>query len=994
MISSLRRRIGTLGSSLALLLTLFSSPAQAAAPAWQDELGRRALQHEDYDSWNRVTGAVLSRDGRWAGFSIRPAKGQVTLKIREVKTQKEYSVAGGSRLRFSHDSRYAAYMIQPDPEVVKSLRKKGKKSSELPKAKLQILDLVEDRHVTLQDVRSMTMPEEGSGWIAYVPEEPGADVGPKAGTVMESEAYSIQGGALAAPGREEAPAGEPEKKTKEKREKENGDVLVLRSLTTGVERRFPNVTSHRFSKFGARLALATSATDAEADGVHVVELADGAVTQIASGRGSYRSLSFSEDEQQLSFVTDRDDYGPEKPSVAIHHWKAGDEAAQKIVDESSEGMPEGWWIATSRPTFTEDGRRLLFDTQPRPEDAGKTAEELKKEKEAKELEPQAVVDIWHWKDDALQPQQLLRANRERNRGYRALYDVEAGKMVQLATLEIPSVRVSASSTADVAVGISDKKYAVSRSWEAPGFSDSYIVDLVTGESALALEKVRGTATLSPGGRYLTWWDADAERLMAMSVEAREPFDMGAGIPTSLANELHDTPSPPRSYGLAGWREDDASALVYDRYDIWQVDPAAPSDAVCLTGQSGREDRTRYRYQRLDFEERFVPAGEPLLLSVFNEATKASGYSRLVPGGAADDDAARVEPLLLLDERVGSATKAKDASTLLLTRETFRRSPDLWATSTEFEDLARLSWANPQQREFLWGTAELVHYETTGGTPLDGILYKPDNFDPSHKYPMMVYFYERSSDGLHRYVVPAATRASINYSFYASRGYVIFVPDIPYETGTPGQSAANAILPGIQTVVDMGFVDEARIGVQGHSWGGYQIAYLVTMTNVFACAEAGAPVSNMTSAYGGIRWASGLSRMFQYEKTQSRIGDTLWNARELYVQNSPVFFADKVETPLLMLHNDEDGAVPWYQGIEMFVALRRLGKPAWLFNYNGEGHGLSRPENMLDFTKRMQQYFDFYLKDGPATKWITEGVPAVDKGRDLGLEPVSKAAVDR
>lgn len=1015
-------------------LAVFSQVAPAAssfAPRLpQDELGRRTLDHEDYDKWNRVEGQTLSRDGRWVGFLIRRAKGANTLKVREIDSKKEYTVEGGSRLRFSHDSRFAAYMVNPDPELIKTLRKKDTKSSDLPKPKLQILDLVVDRHVTLHDVQSMSMPEEGSGWIAYSPVKPGGDVEPKSGSAETTETYSISGGKLTEPTPEwakekeaetneraeaealkeastaeagtpevgtEEPAGESEKgaekrakgetkdKDKEKRKKDSGDVLVLRNLKTGIERRFPDVTSHRFSKFGARLALATSATDAESDGVHVVNLTSGEMVQIASGRGSYRSLSFSEDELQLAFVTDRDDYGPEKPSVAIHHWAVGSDSAKKIVDASDAAMPKDWWISSSRPTFTEDGHRLLFDTQPRPDDAGKTAEQLKKEKKDKDLDPQAVLDIWHWKDKALQPQQLLEANRERNRGYRALYDMEAGKMVQLANLKVPNVRVDTRSTADVAVGTSQSKYAVSRSWESPGFSDSYLVDLRTGEATLILEEIRGTAALSPGGTHVTWWNPDEERLFAMSTETRKPFDLGVGIPTALANELHDTPAPPRSYGIAGWRPEDAAVLVYDRYDIWEVDPSAPESATCLTGGAGRENGLRYRYTRLDRKERFIPSDAPLLLSVFSERTKGSGYARL--HAAADDVLGDVESLLLLDEQIGRPTKAQDANTLVFTRQTFRRSPDLWSTSMEFAELNRLSWSNPQQRDYLWGTAELVRYETTLGTPLDGTLYKPDNFDPSHKYPMMVYFYERSSDQLHRYVAPAATRASINYSFYVSRGYVIFVPDIPYENGSPGPSAANAILPGIQTVVDMGFVDKDRIGVQGHSWGGYQIAYLVTMTNVFACAEAGAPVSNMTSAYGGIRWASGMSRMFQYEKTQSRIGDTLWNARDRYIENSPVFFADKVETPLLMLHNDKDGAVPWYQGIEMFVALRRLGKPAWMLNYNGEGHGLGKPENMLDFTKRMQQFFDHYLMGGPATKWITDGVSAVDKGRDFGLDPV-------
>ncbi len=174
-------------------------------------------------------------------------------------------------------------------------------------------------------------------------------------------------------------------------------------------------------------------------------------------------------------------------------------------------------------------------------------------------------------------------------------------------------------------------------------------------------------------------------------------------------------------------------------------------------------------------------------------------------------------------------------------------------------------------------------------------------------------------------------------------------------------------------------------MQGHSWGGYQTAYLATQTDMFACGESGAPVSNMTSAYGGIRWGTGMSRMFQYEKSQSRIGDTLWNARDKYINNSPLFFADKVNTPLLILHNDQDTAVPWYQGIELFVALRRLEKPAWMLNYNGEPHGVMGDANRKDFAKRMQQFFDHYLKGEAMPVWMADGLPAVDKGKKFGFE---------
>ena len=448
-------------------------------------------------------------------------------------------------------------------------------------------------------------------------------------------------------------------------------------------------------------------------------------------------------------------------------------------------------------------------------------------------------------------------------------------------------------------------------------------------------------------------------------------------------------------------------MIYDKFDIWKLDPTGKADPVCLTEGVGRERSIQFRYQQLDREQRAIDLEQPMMLTAFNRETKAAGFfvraaatkakdsknssgsksgnkeSEDEKDGAEEDSS--LKQLIMLDERFGRLTKAKNSDEVVFTRSTFERCPDLWSSSTAFKKISRISDINPQQENYSWGTAELVHWDATDGQKLDGLLYKPDGFDPEKKYPMMVYFYERNSDNLHAYYTPSAGRSIINHSFYVSRGYLLFVPDIPYKTGEPGPSAANAILPGVQSLVDLGFVDEEKIGMQGHSWGGYQTAYLVTQTDMFACAESGAPVSNMTSAYGGIRWSSGMSRMFQYERTQSRIGDDLWSARDKYIANSPLFFADKINTPLLILHNDEDGAVPWYQGIELFVAMRRLEKPSWLLNYNGNPHWVMGDANRRDFAIRMQQFFDHYLMDAPEPEWMAVGLPAVDKGKKFAIE---------
>jgi len=370
----------------------------------------------------------------------------------------------------------------------------------------------------------------------------------------------------------------------------------------------------------------------------------------------------------------------------------------------------------------------------------------------------------------------------------------------------------------------------------------------------------------------------------------------------------------------------------------------------------------------------------MLLKANNEITRADAYYSFdleKPG--------QQKVLYAENYRLSTPRKAKDDNLVVFTKEDFQTYPNLLATNLSFKKQVQISDAAPQQDEFIWGTAELVSWRSLDGRVLEGTLHKPANFDPNKKYPMIVNFYEKSSDRLLSYHMPENHRSTIDYHYYTSNGYVIFNPDVYYKDGYPGESAFNCVMPGINHILEMGFVDPKRIGAQGHSWGGYQVAYLATRTNMFAAIESGAPVVNMFSAYGGIRWKSGLNRAFQYEHTQSRIGKSIWEAPLRYLENSPLFTADKIETPILIMHNDDDGSVPWYQGIEFFIALRRLQKPAWLLNYNEADHWPMRLPDMHDFQIRMAQFFDHYLKDAPMPKWMKEGVPATKKGLETGYE---------
>ena len=336
-----------------------------------------------------------------------------------------------------------------------------------------------------------------------------------------------------------------------------------------------------------------------------------------------------------------------------------------------------------------------------------------------------------------------------------------------------------------------------------------------------------------------------------------------------------------------------------------------------------------------------------------------------------------------DYMLSNLVKAKDANVIMFTKESYEYFPDLYVSDLTFKKPVQITHEVDQQKPYIWGTTELISWTTPKGVKCEGVIYKPANFDPTKKYPLIVSFYETNSETLFSYRVPQPHRSTPDYHLYNSQGYIVFNPDIHYTDGHPGESCYDCVMSGVDKVLEGGYIDEKRIGAAGHSWGGYQTAYLSTRTDRFAAIESGAPVVNMFSAYGGIRWGSGMARAFQYEHTQSRIGGSIWEVPELYKENSPLHNLDKVKTPILIMHNDTDGHVPWYQGIEFFVALKRLGKTSWLLNYTGEPHWPVKMANRVDFQTRMLQFFNHYLKGADAPKWMTEGVKAVDQPYELG-----------
>ncbi|MBE0593650.1 MAG: S9 family peptidase [Gemmatimonadales bacterium] len=903
------------------------------------------LDHAAYEEWRSIDDAALSPDGQWALYRLTLQDGDPKLHVTGLAAPAEHEVARVASARFTRDSRYVVLLINPELAAVRSARRAGKKNDELPPDTVGVLAVATGTVTRLAPAKSYQVPEESGGWLAYL---------------LVDESVKRDSGAAG-----DTTGGVPTAARKGK-----GNTLVVRALDSGAEQRFDHVTEFSFTRDGSRLAFAASGPDSSSTGVWVLETAAGTAQSLVSGAGVFRSLAFDESGTQLAFLArlGAEDTLPH----TLFHWKAGAPAAREVVSGATAGLPDGWQVSRHRaPSFSKAGTRLFFGTAPAP------APDVK---DTLTDEERVTVEIWHWQDPTLQPMQKLQLRQEGERNYLAMLDLRRDRVTQLATEDLPEITVGRDGDADVALGVSELPYRMLSSWDSPDYRDVYLLDLRSGERVVLLEKTQASPRLSPQARYVAWYDLVDRAWFARPVSGGEVAELTKGIPYPLYDEEHDTPSLPSPYGMAGWTDDDRGVLIYDRFDVWLTDPRGRRPPRAITEGKGRSDSIAFRHVALDRDARAIDPSAPLLFSAFQPWTKAAGFYRDRVEGTGEP-----QPLVHADLRFTSPIKAREADVLLFTRESVSEFPDLRVTDADFSAPRRISDANPQQSRYRWATVELVEWLSDDGVPLQGLVYKPEDFDPAKQYPLMVNFYERDSDNLHVYHAPVPHRSVIRPVFYASRGYVVFMPDVKYRDGYPGESALEAVVPGVLRLVAQGYVDRERIGIQGHSWGGYQIAYIVTKTNLFRAAGAGATVSNMISAYGGIRWGSGASRMFQYERTQSRIGATLWEAPLRFVENSPIFWADKIETPLLMMANDQDGAVPWYQGIELFVALRRLGKPAWLVNYNGEPHWPVSFAEKRDWNIRMQQFFDHYLMEAPAPVWLERGIPALEKGRTLGLE---------
>ncbi len=898
------------------------------------------LDHSVYNSWKNLKNSVISNNGSLIAFELDPQKGDGKLILFSVDAHEYDTIQRGANAALMPGADVMVFRIKPQFDTVRQAKLKKVKKDKLPKDSLGILIIADKKIMKFPAIKRVAVPEKESGWIAFLLEKPKAHN-------TENDTTAI-------------------KEKKKKKTKEG--LLVILNPVTGDSVSFDHISRFAFSKNGRACAMIKTLNDSiDSVYVDVFNTKKQRLVPVFRQKGFSENISVDESGTQLAFTFSSDT--AKKKAFGLYYFDIEKKDLKNVSGDQNNRLRKGWSVSKEgKIFFNKKSNELYFGTRPRP--AAEPKDTLTEDEKVS-------LDIWNWQDNLLQPQQLKQLDREKKRSYTAVYFPKDEKLVQLAVPEMEDVNIVVRAEGKYALGYNDKPYRKMISWDASRYEDVYLVDRKTGERKMILRKVASRTSLSPNQNYVAWYNIADSSWNIYSITTETVKNVTKSLNVNFYNEWNDIPNEAGAYGMAGWDRDD-NLILYDRYDLWKIDPSQKNGPVNITGGTGRKTNIRFRYSRLDPDEKNLP--DVLLLSAFNEKNKDAGFYSL------DLKNNGLQKLAMGAAFYHHPVKAKKADRLIWRKESFTDYPDLYTSNLIFQQIEKVSDANPQQSQYIWGTTELVDWFSFDGDSVQGILVKPENFDPTKKYPMLVYFYERSSQRLNRYYVPKPIRSVINWTYYASNGYLIFIPDIKYKTGYPGPSAFNYIISGTQSMCDKyPFIDRQRLGIQGQSWGGYETAYIVTQTNMFRAAMAGAPVSNMTSAYGGIRWGSGLSRAFQYEDSQSRIGGTLWDKLPLYILNSPVFFVDRIETPLLMMHNDHDGAVPWYQGIELFTAMRRLHKPVWMLVYNGAPHNLSRRADMEDLTVRMQQFFDFYLKDAPGPSWMKYGVPAIDKGKDFGFK---------
>ncbi len=975
----------------------------------------REITPADMKAWKSIRQSELSGDGQWFAYVVAPNEGNATVVVRRTtegatETRIPVGETGGS-LDISGDSRWLGYLVGPDwvdssaaggrgsgrgasgraggPGTQGTGGRQGADSAKGPRetaTRFVVRNLASGEEKEFPRIRRFLFNTDTATWVALVG-YPAGSGGSATSGAPAGPARGVGGG-----GGGGGTAG--------------GASVMLYNLRSGELFNLGMIQEFAFDDAGDWLAYTMDTPDQVGNGVQLRNLRTNVSRAIDSERMLYRHLAWTDSSRALSVMRGKIESPPGRDTVfsilVFADFTEQGPEVRKVFDPTGRtDFPTGWKLASERaPSFSDDLSSVYFGirevgektvaagrsglVQPGAPGAGGRINQPTGRGNADEVS----LILWHAKDPRLQSQQIVQEQADRAYNYLSEYRFADDRFIRLANDSLRSVTVLPGGR--YALGTDNRAYQQEASWSGRNYMDVYRVDLRTGATTLLQKKKPAVGPMlpSPDGSKILYWGKDGN-YWVMSLATGDSVNITRSVPTSFVNtqDDHNNLFPP-AINARGWSSDNSAVLLYDNWDLWKV-PVNPSTgrAVNLTvdGKS-----TQVRYNRLyQFDDRGGAGGRfggpandegvdlsrPLYVGTYGEWTKKEGLSRIDPGkpGAVS---------LEFDTTRINVIKARDADTFMYTRQNFAEYPDWWVFKPGFAGGYRVTNVNPQMKDLPWSSgARLINYRSAKGDRLQAAMYLPADFDPSKKYPMLVTIYEKRSQNMRSFVAPSETRAP-DPALFTSRGYVVLDPDIVYRVNDPGMSAVWCVVPAVQAAIATGFVDAKKVGLWGHSWGGYQTAFLVTQTDIFAAAIAGAALTDMVSMYSSIYWNSGGTNQAIFESSQGRFKGNFTDNYDAYIRNSPVFHARNVRTPLLLLHNDKDGAVDFNQGITYFNTLRQLGKDVILLEYVGENHGLARRPNQKDYAIRMREWFDHYLKGAAPADWIMHGIPRIQMEEHL------------
>lgn len=953
----------------------------------------RQLTLNDLMTWKQIRAPQLSNDGRWFAYILAPNEGDAEVVIRGT-------AAGAKEMRFgigeppapqggfgapaapaaiaiSGNGKWAAFLIYPP----QSAARRGGRNGAGPGAgaptppptptRLGVVNLADGGKREFENVRAFRFAGDRSDWIAVhhgSPPSANAQVGQGTGTAGTGNA------------RDASPVG---------------TTLELVNLSGDTPVPIANVSEFAFNDAGEWIAYSISNADLIGNAIQARQLSTGITRSLDAQKATYRRIVWADSSDALAAVRVVSDTSGADERNTVLLWTHPSSPASKTVEitPGTSGMPPGLVLSSEYAIDFADSARVLYvglrePRPPRPRSertftppspggvapgAGNTGQVAAAPQTDAEV-PSLI--LWHWKDPRTQATQQVQENQDRGFAYVAVYNVASAKLARLTDDKVRTVQLGPRGT--WAVGSDIDAYERDAGIKGFAYRDLHAINVATGERKLIQSKVPGNAFGGFGPAGADPFSPDNSKFVYYDTGDWKTYDFATGTTKSITTGVdakfwddeddHNQVKPPVGGGLVGWSRDGGSVIVRDNWDLWRL-PVRTGAAVNLTG-NGRRDQIRYQ-QRVVFDPRVdrrgIDLSAPLFVETYGEWTKQEGLAQVDPmrGG--------VKQLATEDAKV-DYRRARDANVWAYTRQTVVKFPDWYASDAGLVNERRLTDANPQQKEVAWTPgARLVEYSCEGGGKHQAMLYLPAGYQQGKTYPMLTYIYERLSQEYNVYAQPNLTRYS-NPSVFTSRGYAFLKPDIEYKVNDPGRSAVWCVVPAVKAAIATGIVDTARIGLQGHSWGGYQTSFITTQTKIFKTAVAGAPLTDMTSMFGSVYWNTGNTDGSIFIASQGRFTGGPNEVPEAYARNSPQTYAQNLSMPFMILHNDRDGAVDFNQGITYYNHLRQLGKDVVLLEYVGENHGLARPANQKDYALRLTEWFDTLLRDQPAPKWMREGIP--------------------